>query len=109
MDAGRATDPARTQARSGQRRPVIERRRRIHHLPPYRASSLPEAVAPRRADQKDFEMTPHAPSSLATRRLGRASVQVTELGLGTAPLGENSDIIEEDEARALLAAAWDGG
>jgi D-threo-aldose 1-dehydrogenase len=54
-------------------------------------------------------MTPNAPSPLATRRLGRASIDVTELGLGTAPLGENSDIIEEDEARALLAAAWDGG
>ncbi len=29
--------------------------------------------------------------------------------MGTAPLGETFDIIEEDEARALLAAAWDGG
>jgi D-threo-aldose 1-dehydrogenase len=47
--------------------------------------------------------------SLATRRLGRTGVDVTELGLGTAPLGENWDIIEETEAGALLDAAWDGG
>src|ERR1700691_1083593 len=46
---------------------------------------------------------------LATRKLGRAGVEVTELGLGTAPLGENWDIIEEEEASALLRAAWDGG
>src|ERR1700684_441389 len=48
-------------------------------------------------------------SSLPTRRLGRTGVAVTELGLGTAPLGENWDIIEEEEAGATLAAAWDGG
>jgi len=46
---------------------------------------------------------------LARRKLGRAAVEVTELGLGTAPLGENRDIIEEAEAGALIAAAWDGG
>jgi D-threo-aldose 1-dehydrogenase len=46
----------------------------------------------------------------ARRPLGaRTGVNVTELGLGTAPLGETFDVIEEDEARALLAAAWDGG
>src|SRR5277367_6929481 len=55
-----------------------------------------------------------APSSskspIPTRQLGsRTGVSVTELGLGTAPLGETFDVIEEDEARALLAAAWDGG
>ena len=44
-------------------------------------------------------MTSNAPSPLAIRRLGRASVAVTELGLGTAPLGELFDKIEEDEAR----------
>ena len=54
-------------------------------------------------------MTMNKVSPLTTRRLGRTPVAVTELGLGTAPLGENWDIIEEDEAGALLAAAWDGG
>ena len=49
-------------------------------------------------------------SPFARRALGsRTGVEVTELGLGTAPLGETFDVIEEDEARALLAAAWDGG
>ncbi len=48
--------------------------------------------------------------ALRTRALGaRTGVKVSELGLGTAPLGETFDILEEDEARALLAAAWDGG
>ncbi len=50
-----------------------------------------------------------ASKPIPTRRLGRTAVTVTELGLGTAPLGDLFDVIEEDEARALLAAAWDGG
>jgi len=54
-------------------------------------------------------MSVNSPARLATRKLGRAGVEVTELGLGTAPLGENWDIIEEEEASALLCAAWDGG
>src|SRR5271154_2745918 len=54
-------------------------------------------------------MSADSPARLATRKLGRAGVEVTELGLGTAPLGENWDIIEEEEASALLCAAWDGG
>jgi D-threo-aldose 1-dehydrogenase len=46
----------------------------------------------------------------ATRPLGaRTGVRVSELGLGTAPLGETFDVIEEDHARELLATAWDGG
>jgi D-threo-aldose 1-dehydrogenase len=46
---------------------------------------------------------------LPVRQLGRTGVTVTELGLGTAPLGELWDIIEEEEAGALLNAAWEGG
>src|ERR1700744_1773520 len=52
--------------------------------------------------------TGHA-SALRTRKVGRTNAVVTELGFGTAPLGENEGIIEESEARALLQAAWDGG
>ncbi|MDQ0392037.1 aldo/keto reductase [Labrys monachus] len=48
-------------------------------------------------------------SALKTRRLGRAPVSVSELGLGTAPLGDLFDVVEDDEAEALLQAAWDGG
>ena len=46
---------------------------------------------------------------LKTRKLGRANVRVTELGLGTAPLGELFDRIDDNEAAGLIAAAWDGG
>ena len=46
---------------------------------------------------------------LKTRKLGRTNVSVTELGLGTAPLGELFDRIDDNEAAALIAAAWDGG
>jgi D-threo-aldose 1-dehydrogenase len=46
---------------------------------------------------------------LRTRKVGRTNAVVTELGFGTAPLGENEGIIDEAEARALLKAAWDGG
>src|ERR1700682_4807062 len=90
---------------------LVERRRRIHHLSSCRSKSLPEAVAaPRDDDRKGIsDMMTNAPSPLATRQLGRAALKVTELGLGTAPLGENWDIIEEEEAAGLIAAAWDGG
>ena len=47
--------------------------------------------------------------SLKTRKLGRTNVRVTELGLGTAPLGELFDKVEDDEAAAIIGAAWDGG
>jgi D-threo-aldose 1-dehydrogenase len=46
---------------------------------------------------------------LKMRRLGRTNVSVTELGLGTAPLGELFDKVEDDEAAAIIRAAWDGG
>jgi D-threo-aldose 1-dehydrogenase len=54
-------------------------------------------------------MTGNKPPELPTRKIGRTEAVVTELGLGTAPLGENEGIIEEAEARALLKTAWDGG
>ena len=54
-------------------------------------------------------MNPHQSPRFSTRKLGRADVEVTELGLGTAPLGDLFEIVEEDESRALLAAAWEGG
>jgi D-threo-aldose 1-dehydrogenase len=46
---------------------------------------------------------------LKTRKLGRTNVSVTELGLGTAPLGELFDRIDDHEAGGLVASAWDGG
>jgi D-threo-aldose 1-dehydrogenase len=46
---------------------------------------------------------------LKTRKLGRTKVSVTELGLGTAPLGELFDRIDDNEAGGLVAAVWEGG
>ena len=53
----------------------------------------------------------NAPSvtPLNTRKLGRTNVSVTELGLGTAPLGDLFETVEDDEAAAVIGAAWDGG
>ncbi len=45
----------------------------------------------------------------ATRMLGRTGIALTQLGLGTAPLGDLYQIIPEEEAGATLAAAWEAG
>ena len=42
-------------------------------------------------------------------RLGNGGLEFTELGFGTAPLGNLYKAITDDEARATLNAAWDGG
>jgi D-threo-aldose 1-dehydrogenase len=44
-----------------------------------------------------------------TRKVGQADVRVSELGLGTAPLGELFDPVDDSEASAMLGTAWDGG
>jgi len=48
-------------------------------------------------------------SSLATRRLGRSPVQVTELSFGAAAIGNLFAEVTEDEAEATIEAAWAGG
>ena len=42
-------------------------------------------------------------------RLGNGGVTVTELGFGTAPLGNLYRAISDADARAILDAAWEGG
>ena len=42
-------------------------------------------------------------------RLGNGGLTFTELGFGTAPLGNLYKAISEGEARATLGAAWGGG
>ncbi|MFA3917628.1 aldo/keto reductase [Ruegeria hyattellae] len=42
-------------------------------------------------------------------RLGNGGLTFTELGFGTAPLGNLYKAISDEEARATLDAAWDGG
>jgi D-threo-aldose 1-dehydrogenase len=54
-------------------------------------------------------MNASAAPELPIRQIGRTSAKVTALGLGTAPLGDLFDIVEEDEASALLRRAWEGG
>ena len=44
-----------------------------------------------------------------TRKLGRADVRVSELGLGTAPLGELFERVDDAEAAALIAEPGTGG
>jgi D-threo-aldose 1-dehydrogenase len=45
----------------------------------------------------------------ARRRLGRTSVEVTELGFGGASIGELFVRVSEADAAATLSAAWDAG
>jgi D-threo-aldose 1-dehydrogenase len=47
--------------------------------------------------------------TLATRRVGRTTVEVTRLGFGGGPLGGLYTPLDDDAAAAALAAAWDGG
>ena len=43
------------------------------------------------------------------RRIGRGSLQVSGLGLGTAPLGGLYRDLSDEEAHATIAAAWNAG
>src|ERR1700683_4371579 len=54
-------------------------------------------------------MNPPTFLKLPKRQFGRTRATATSPGLGTAPLGDLFDIVEEDEASALLRRAWDGG
>ena len=42
-------------------------------------------------------------------RLGNGGITFTELGMGTAPLGNLYRAISDDDAHAILERAWDGG
>jgi D-threo-aldose 1-dehydrogenase len=46
---------------------------------------------------------------LARRKLGRTDIEVTQLGLGGAGLGDLFDVVEDADATATLQAAWDAG
>lgn len=45
----------------------------------------------------------------ARRELGRTGLELTQLGIGSAPLGDLWERIPESRAEATLAAAWAGG
>jgi D-threo-aldose 1-dehydrogenase len=46
---------------------------------------------------------------LRMRRLGRSPLQVTEVSLGAASIGNLFTEVDEEAARATIDAAWDGG
>jgi D-threo-aldose 1-dehydrogenase len=46
---------------------------------------------------------------LARRRLGRTDIELTQLGLGGAGLGDLFDVVNDADAAATLHAAWDAG
>ncbi|MFP8907393.1 aldo/keto reductase [Streptomyces atacamensis] len=46
---------------------------------------------------------------MRTNRLGRSTVEVTELGFGGGPLGGLFEPLDDDTAAGALAAAWEGG
>src|ERR1700756_4376383 len=55
-------------------------------------------------------MTAKIGSKIEQRRnIGRRALQVSGLGLGTAPLGGLYRDMSDDEAHATIAAAWDAG
>ncbi len=43
------------------------------------------------------------------RKFGRTSLEVTAMGFGTAPLGNQFRAVTEDAARAVIRGAWDAG
>ena len=47
--------------------------------------------------------------AIGFRKVGRTGVPLSEIGLGTAPLGDLFDKVDDDEAAELIGAAWDGG
>ena len=48
-------------------------------------------------------------TALPLRRLGRSPVFVTELSFGGAAIGNMFRQVRDDDARAAIDAAWDGG
>lgn len=48
-------------------------------------------------------------ASIATRPLGGTGLRLTALGFGTAGIGELFERVDDADAEATLAAAWDSG
>ncbi|MEE2708751.1 MAG: aldo/keto reductase [Gemmatimonadota bacterium] len=48
-------------------------------------------------------------TAIATRHVGSTDVEVTELGFGSAPLGDLFEDVPEDRVQDTLHAAWDAG
>ena len=48
-------------------------------------------------------------NNIPQREIGRTGTLVSEFGLGTAPLGDLFDVLNEERAQGVLQAAWDVG
>jgi len=48
-------------------------------------------------------------SAVKTRTVGKTGVEVTEVGMGGAPLGDLFELVSETQAQDTLQAAWDAG
>ena len=48
-------------------------------------------------------------NNIRQREVGRTGTSVTEFGLGTAPLGDLFEVLDEERAQGVLQAAWDVG
>ena len=48
-------------------------------------------------------------SNIIERRVGKTTANVTQFGLGSAPLGDLFEAISEEQAQQTLQAAWDAG
>ena len=57
----------------------------------------------------DQRATGPSGARLPVRRVGRSAVFVTEYSFGGAPIGNLFAAVTEDDARAVVDAAWDGG
>ena len=48
-------------------------------------------------------------NTIKTRTVGRTGLEVTEMGMGGAPLGDLFELVSETRAQNTLQAAWDAG
>ena len=48
-------------------------------------------------------------TALARRQIGNTAANVTQFGLGCAPLGDHFETISEEQAQQTLRTAWDAG
>ena len=48
-------------------------------------------------------------NNILQREVGGTGTNVTEFGLGTAPLGDLFEVLDEEKAQGILQAAWDVG
>ena len=48
-------------------------------------------------------------NTIKTRTVGQTGLEVTEMGMGGAPIGDLFELVSETQAQNTLQAAWDAG